>query len=165
MITPEINYCPQCGSKLEEQERFGRLRPTCPQCEWIFFPDPKVAAAVLVERDGEILLVRRMNNPKKGLWTLPAGFIDAGEDPVEAAERECKEETGLQVKVTELIDVISGQEHPRGAHILIVYCCEILHGEMKPNDDVDGVAFFSYKALPPLAFSTTYQILEHAGKV
>lgn len=165
MITTEINYCPQCGSKLEQRERFGRIRPTCPQCEWIFFPDPKVAAAVLVEKDGELLLVRRANNPGKGLWTLPAGFVDAGEDTAEAAERECSEETGLQVKVSGLLDVISGLEHPRGAHILIVYSADIIEGEMKPDDDVDKVAFFSYQALPPLAFSTTYLILEHAGKI
>lgn len=163
MIASKINYCPQCGSKLEQQERFGRLRPTCPRCDWIFFPDPKVAAAVLVERDGEILLVRRMHNPAKGLWTLPAGFIDAGEDPAEAAERECREETGLQVKVTGLLDVISGLEHPRGAHILIVYRAVIIQGEMTPDDDVDSVGFFSYNSLPPLAFSTTLQVLKHAG--
>ncbi|MBN1537893.1 MAG: NUDIX hydrolase [Anaerolineales bacterium] len=141
------------------------MRPTCPQCEWIYFPDPKVAAAVLVERKGEILLVRRANNPGKGLWTLPAGFIDAGEDPARAAERECMEETGLHVRVSKLIDVISGLEHPYGAHILIVYQAEIIQGDLKPDDDADRADFFPYKSLPPLAFSTTYQMLADAGKL
>ncbi len=52
-VTPdEINYCMRCGSRLAEEERFGRLRPVCPACGWIYFADPKVAAAVLVEQGG-----------------------------------------------------------------------------------------------------------------
>jgi ADP-ribose pyrophosphatase YjhB (NUDIX family) len=111
-------------------------------------------------QDGKVLLARRTYTPKKGFWTLPAGFVDAGEDPANTAERECLEETGLQVAVKDLLDVLSGQEHPRGAHILIVYRAEILGGELLPGDDVDQVAFFSPRELPPLAFETTTQILK-----
>ncbi len=165
MIIPEINYCPQCGTKVIQQERFGRLRPTCPNCEWIYFADPKVAAAVLVEKDNEILLVQRSYNPGRGLWTFPAGFVDAGEDPTIAAERECKEETGLNVKVSGLLDVFPGQEHPHGAHILIVYYANIISGILSPDDDADGVGFFPLDKLPPLAFTTTHKILKRAGKI
>ncbi|NMC14428.1 MAG: NUDIX hydrolase [Chloroflexi bacterium] len=161
MIIHAINYCPQCGCKLEQQERFGRLRPTCLQCNWVYFADPRVAVAVIVERENQILLVRRVFEQEKGLWTLPAGFVDAGEDPIVAAERECSEETGLQVKVSGLLDVVYGLEHPRGAHILIVYCADILGGELKPADDVDMVGFFSRNELPPLAFKTTRKILSN----
>jgi len=163
MIVSEINYCPQCGTKLEQQERFGKLRPVCAMCGWVYFPDPRVAAAALVQRDNRILLVRRIYEPGRGLWTLPAGFVDAGEDPAFAAQRECLEETGLQVKITGLLDVIFGLEHPRGAHILIAYRAEIVGGEMKPNDDADGVGFFALDELPPLAFTTTKKILKRAG--
>jgi len=93
------------------------------------------------------------------LWTLPAGFIDAGEDPREALARECLEETGLTVRPTELFDVLYGQEHPRGAHILIVYRAQVISGNSLPGDDVDGVGFFGRDDLPPLAFSTTQKIL------
>lgn len=161
MIITDINYCPQCGTKLDRQERFGRLRPTCPQCNWVYFADPRVAAVVLVEKDNQVLMVRRAFEPGKGLWTLPAGFVDAGEDPVLAAERECREETGLQVKVTGLLDVVYGLEHPRGAHILIVYGAEITSGDLKPADDVDMAGFFSRNELPPLAFKTTIKILNN----
>jgi 8-oxo-dGTP diphosphatase len=101
-----------------------------------------VAAGIVVERDGEILLARRANEPARGLWTLPAGFVDAGEDPARAAERECLEETGLQVDVTGLIDVVFGLEHSRGAHIVIFYRAEVRSGSLQPGDDVDQVAFF-----------------------
>ena len=159
----EINYCLRCGHPVELAEHFGKLRPACPNCGWIYFADPKVAAAALIEQDDQILLVRRVNDPQRGLWTLPAGFVDAGEDPVEAIERECLEETGLQVKVQNLLDVIAGQEHPRGAHILIVYQVRVLSGEPHPGDDADMLAYFSRDHLPELAFSTTKRILERSG--
>ena len=155
----EVNFCLRCGSRLTQAERFGRLRYVCPVCDWVYFADPKVAAAVLVEQDGGVLLVRRVNEPQRGLWSLPAGFIDAGEDPAAAAARECLEETGLQVQVEGLLDVIFGQEHPRGSHILIIYRASVLGGQLSPGDDVDGAAFFSRQALPPLAFLTTRKIL------
>jgi len=159
MIAEEVRFCPQCGSRLTRGQHFGRWRPACPACGWVYFADPKVAVAVLIETEAGVLLTRRVNEPQRGLWTLPAGFVDAGEAPDVAAERECLEETGLQVRVTRLLDVIAGQEHPRGAHILIVYGGEIVAGDLKAGDDADRVGFFSRQNLPPLAFSTTRRIL------
>jgi len=158
----QINFCPRCGTPVTLQDRFGKLHPVCPQCEWIHFDDPKVAAAVLVEQDGRVLLVRRVNEPHRGLWTLPAGFVDAGEDPARAAERECFEETGLSVRVTRVLDVIAGREHERGADFVIVYQTEILGGTISPSDDADAVEWFAYSKLPPLAFIATTKVLgEH----
>jgi ADP-ribose pyrophosphatase YjhB (NUDIX family) len=126
----------------------------------VHFEDPKVAAAALVERDGLLLLVRRTNNPARGQWTLPAGFVDADEDPQAAAARECLEETGLEVRVTRLLDVIAGREHPRGASIVIVYLAEAVGGELRAGDDADEVAFFPADSLPALAFRATRQAVE-----
>lgn len=159
MLSDEVNFCPRCGSGVINALHFGRIRPTCPKCEWIFFSDPKVAVAVVVFRKGEVLLVRRINQPQQGLWTLPAGFVDAGEDPRVAAVRECLEETGLVVKITQLIDVLSGQEHERGADILIVYQGDISSGELIPGDDADRAAFFELDKLPSLAFNSTKAII------
>ena len=138
----EINYCPRCGNKTEPKEKFGKLRAVCPKCGWIHFADPKVAAAVLVEQDGRVLLVRRVNEPYRGFWTLPAGFVDAGEDPARAAERECLEETSLTVRVTRVLDVIAGREHPRGADFIIVYAAQFVSGVAKACDDADQVGWF-----------------------
>jgi ADP-ribose pyrophosphatase YjhB (NUDIX family) len=93
------------------------------------------------------------------MWTLPAGFVDAGEDPVDAARRECLEETGLLVNITELLDVIGRQEHPRGADILIVYGGQILSGVLAAGDDAGAAGFYSLQELPPLAFDSTLHIL------
>lgn len=155
----EVKYCQRCGALMTWQHRFGRQRPVCSRCEWTYFPDPKVAAAALIERDGKVLLVRRVNDPERGKWTLPAGFVDAGEDPARAAERECLEETGLRVRVCGLLNILFGQEHSRGAHIVIFYQAEILSGALAAGDDVDRVAYFSRDQLPELAFETTKKIL------
>lgn len=159
MIQDTINFCSRCGAAVIQAERFGRVRPVCPACGWIYFADPKVAVAILVQKDSQVLLVRRANDPQRGLWTLPAGFVDAGEDPVQAAEREALEETGLHVHIGELLDVMYGQEHPHGAHIILFYRGEIITGIMHAQDDVDRVAFFMLDRLPPLAFSTTQRLL------
>jgi ADP-ribose pyrophosphatase YjhB (NUDIX family) len=161
-VDDEVNYCIRCGEKLEKEDLFGKIRPVCPNCGWIYFADPKVAVAVLIIEGQNVLLVRRVNVPGQGLWTLPAGFVDAGEDPRSAACRECKEETGLEVEITDLIDVLYGQEHVRGAHILIAYRGVIQSGKMTPADDADQVAFFPMDALPELAFSTTNRIIGKA---
>ncbi len=161
--TGEYRFCPLCAAPLRRDELFGRLRPACPECGWVYFADPKVAVAALVEAAGKVLLVRRINEPYQGCWTLPAGFVDAGEDPAEAVLRELLEETGMQGQVLGLLDVHAGQEHARGAHILIVYRVALLAGELAPGDDVDRAVFFSLEALPPLAFHSTEKILKAVG--
>lgn len=159
MDNEEAKYCLRCGTALRLTEHFGRMRPTCPECGWIHFADPKVAAAVLLEQNGRVLLVRRVNDPLRGLWTLPAGFVDAGEDPARAAERECMEETGLIVRASRVVQVVSGREHPRGADFVIVYAAELVAGELRPGDDADRVEWFDRAKLPPLAFRATQAVL------
>ncbi len=155
----DVNYCPRCGTAVTLAERFGRQRAVCPQCGWIHFADPKVAAAILLERDSRVLLVRRVNEPFRGMWTLPAGFVDADEDPARAAERECLEETGLIVRATGVIDVIAGREHPRGADFVIVYRGEVVSGEVQAADDADEAGWFDRSELPNLAFRATEVML------
>lgn len=160
----QVKFCTRCGTPVTLQEHFGKKRPVCLQCDWVYFDDPKVAAAVLIEQDGRVLLVRRNNEPYRGQWTLPAGFIDAGEDPARAAERECLEETGLSVRVLRVLDVIPGREHERGADFVIAYQGEIVSGTMSPGDDADAVEWFSRKDLPALAFTATKKILALQAK-
>ena len=158
-MSEEIRYCLACGSRMGRADVEGRSMPVCPSCGRVHFRDPKVAAAVLVEKEGKILLVRRVNVPEQGKWSLPAGFVDDDEDPALAAERECLEETGLRVKITDLMDVIYGREHRRGASIVIVYRADIEGGELSPKDDADLAGFFGPEEIPPLAFEATRQVI------
>lgn len=159
MSDQTVQYCIRCGTAVVVKHLFGDERPTCPSCGWIYFADPKVAAAVIVEQDGQVLLTRRVNEPYQGLWSLPAGFVNAHEDPARAAERECLEETGLIVTVTGLLDVLAGREHSRGADFIIVYRATVTGGTLEPGDDADEASFFPYDRLPPLAFHSTKKLL------
>ena len=154
-----VRFCPFCGTEVEDRESFGEIRPTCPACGHIHFRDPKVAAGVLVESDGKVLLVRRINVPMQGKWTLPAGFVDGPEDPRSTAVQECLEETGLDVEIVDLVDVVYGAEHPRGASIVIFYRARIVGGELAAGDDADEVGFFEPGDLPQLGFKATEQVL------
>jgi len=156
----EISFCVQCGTPVRQEEKFGKIRPVCPSCGWVYFSDPKVAVAVVILEDDRVLLVRRVNPPHKGEWTLPAGFMDSGESIPEAAQRECREETGLEIKITELLDVFSGREHEHGSDILLIYRGEITGGVLKSGDDADQAEFFSMNSLPPLAFAATWITLQ-----
>lgn len=156
-----VNFCPSCGSPIKRKVVHGRERPVCEQCGHIHFQEPKVAAGVLVVREGKVLLVRRVMEPKRGMWTLPAGFVDADEDPAAAAVREVLEETGMMVQIHGLLDVVHGREHPNGASIVIIYSGSVISGEPQAGDDVDGAAFFEPDNLPPIAFEATRKALKH----
>jgi ADP-ribose pyrophosphatase YjhB (NUDIX family) len=161
MRSSDIHFCPRCGSPVNLEFAHRRERPVCSSCGWIYFADPKVAAGILVEQDGKVLLVKRSNEPFKGLWTLPAGFVDADEDPARAAERECLEETGLSVQVTGILDIRWRREHERGADFVIFYSGQIMGGELVAGDDADEAAWFDKDHLPPLAFKSTDYILQN----
>lgn len=130
------------------------MRRACPACDRIVFRDLKVAAGVLVEREGQVLLVRRGAGTRQGTWSFPAGFVEFDEHPAETAIRECREETGLEVELTGILDVI-GPEPQGAANIVIVYRARIVGGALRAGDDADRVGFFAPDALPPLAFRAT----------
>lgn len=154
-----VKFCPVCGEKVKRRLAHGRERPVCDSCGHIHFQEPKVAAAVLIRQDDQVLLVRRTMQPKRGMWTLPAGFVDADEDPAVAAVREVFEETGLVVEIDKLVDVIFGKEHTNGASIVILYSATIKSGELQANDDADAAEFYKLDNLPPLAFEATQKAL------
>ena len=149
-----------CAAPLEMKEVMGEMRPACPNCGFVQYDDPKVAAGVLlIDADLRVLLVRRVMEPHAGSWSIPAGFVNAFEDPQHAAIRECREEAGLEVADLTLFDLLSGREHPRGADILLVYTARVVGGTLSAADDVDQAAWFPLASLPPLAFASTSKIL------
>jgi 8-oxo-dGTP diphosphatase len=151
-----ITYCPQCATRVEERPFEGKLRPTCPNCSYIAFADPKVAATVLIEREGAVLLVRRSIDPGRGLWCFPGGFVDFGEDPVAAAARECREEVGLQVEDLKLLDVAFN-----GRVIVITYTTSSFSPmDPTPGDDADLAGWFTPQELPPIAFTSVEEAID-----
>ncbi len=140
----------------------GEERLTCPDCGWVQYEDPKVACGALLLHGNQVLLVRRNMVPFTGLWSIPAGFVNAFEIPEDAVRREVREETGLEVEVERLFTILSGREHPRGSDIFLVYVVRQVGGVLAAADDAGDAAWFKLDALPPLAFDTTRRILAQA---
>lgn len=154
----QFKFCPLCASELVLKIQMSEERPTCPTCGWVHYEDPKVAAGVLVFQNNEVLLVRRTMEPYSQQWSIPAGFVNAFEDPQVAAIRECREETSLEVHIESLFNVFYGREHSRGADIFLVYRANVAGGILFAADDADQAAWFPLDNLPPLAFETTRKI-------
>jgi ADP-ribose pyrophosphatase YjhB (NUDIX family) len=156
-----LRFCSRCGAALGRRIVGGRERAACPACGFVVYLDPKVACAVLVEREGRVLLVRRRNEPGRGLWCLPCGFAEADEPPQAAAQREAREETGLAVALGPLLGAYHYTDDPRGAGVLLVFraACA-LDAVPRPGDDADAVAFFAPGALPPISHGSHCAALE-----
>ena len=155
-----IKFCSRCATPMETQLVNGKPRRVCPGCGFIHFTDPKVGVGVFVVHEGKILLVRRIMHPEIGKWSIPAGFIDQGEDPRETAVREALEETNLQVAVERLIDVYHNPPSQGGASIFIMYQARLLGGQLQAGDDADEAAFFALDDLPEIAFISTHAAIE-----
>jgi ADP-ribose pyrophosphatase YjhB (NUDIX family) len=148
----EFRFCPRCAAPLETRERYGKPRPVCPACDFVHFGNPRVAVAMFLAEQGRVLLVKRGLPPEKGRWALPAGFVDAGERPEAAAAREMREETGLEVAVTRLLEL--AYEDTSQA-IVLLYRVRLLGGELHADDDVEDARWFGREELPDLAFEST----------
>jgi ADP-ribose pyrophosphatase YjhB (NUDIX family) len=156
----ELNFCPNCGSPMADRFVFGRTRRACPDCGFVFFREPKLAVGALVEQAGRVLLVRRGVVPKLGFWCLPAGYVEYDEGPVAGAIREVREETGLTVRVTELLAAYHVRSDPRGMGVILVYGADPVGGRLAPGDDASEVAYFAPDEIPrDLAFASTRRAL------
>ncbi|KAA0000265.1 MAG: NUDIX hydrolase [Thermoplasmata archaeon] len=113
---------------------------------------PSIAVDGILIKDGKILLIKRKNEPFKGKWALPGGFVEYGEKVEDAVLREFKEEVGIKAKIKKLVGVYSDPSRdPRGHVISIVFLLEA-EGVPKAGDDAMEARFFDLNDLPPLAF-------------
>jgi ADP-ribose pyrophosphatase YjhB (NUDIX family) len=143
-----MQYCPDCGATLELREIEQRRRAFCPRCERVHYAQLKVGAGAWLERDGELLLLKRTQRPFQGCWNLPAGYAESDESPRETVVREVYEETGLHVAVEGLVDVYFFDDDPRGNGILIVYACCPVGGELRTSDESSDPTFFPPHEVP-----------------
>jgi len=145
----EPHFCARCAHPLEPRTDGGRPRPHCPSCGWTYYAKPALGAATTIEDDeGRVLLVQRGNDPYRGWWTLPTGFVEYGEDAAETAAREVLEETGLLIHVTGCRGIYFGAGDPRGASHVAVFAAERVGGTLMAGDDAADAQWFRADEVP-----------------
>ncbi len=138
---------------------------TCGECGFIHFRNPGVGAAVVIFDDsGRLLLVKRgPETTQPGKWSIPAGFVDYGEEIRAAAARELQEETGLIATVGEAVFVASNFHDAAKLTVGIWFAGTVTGGSLQAGDDAEEAVFFSLDTLPDLAFDTDRSYLETLG--
>jgi 8-oxo-dGTP diphosphatase len=154
------HFCVNCGVPLVKKLIEGREHEVCPNDSFVLWRDPKVAAAVVVEVEGGILLGRRAIEPGYGLWCLPGGFVNDDEDPAGAAVRECMEEVGARVELTELIGTYHIPKTTASSIVGIAYRGRVVDGEViGAGPEMLEVRVFAPDALPEIAFPSHRALL------
>lgn len=162
-MSGKFRYCPYCAGPIVEEVRFNAERPVCSACGFVQFHDPKVAVIGLVVHRSRVLLIQRAVDPAKGKWSLPGGYMDAGEMPQGALKRELQEEVGLSVKLGELIEIfpmVNSEEERIG--IVLAFKGEPTGSPDIPfvADDAQDAGWFSADEIPSdLAFESTESLL------
>lgn len=157
-----MNFCSHCGNPVRVEVPAGDNRPrhVCPSCGAIHYHNPKMVVGCIPEWEDKILLCRRAIEPKYGLWTLPAGFMENGETTAEGAARETLEEAGARVDVLNLYSMIS---LPDINQVYLVFRARLLHLDFSPGEESLEAGLFAESEIPwnQLAFRT----IEHTLKL
>jgi len=158
-------YCPRCGGRLEERfiDLERQLRKVCSKCGFIFYLNPKVVAAAVPQQQERIWLLRRNNEPGLGRWTFPGGYVDLGERVPDAAVRETREETCLEIRLDDLLNVYSYNDV---GVVLVVYRATVIGGIAGVTPESQEVRSFAPAEIPwdKLAFPSTREALREYVK-
>jgi ADP-ribose pyrophosphatase YjhB (NUDIX family) len=154
-------FCPYCGARLTEKVFEERTRGYCRGCDIICYENPVPAVAALVmNHNNQLLLVKRGVEPAKGMWCLPGGFLEIDESIEGAVLRELEEETGIRGEIGGLVDFFSQRSPHYGAILLFGYTVTMTGGTVRPGFDAEEVAFFDRAVLPPIAFLSHQKLIE-----
>jgi len=159
-------YCDRCGAILVSREIEGRPRAVCPACHFVHYRNPlPVAAAVVLNDERQVLLVKRLNEPHRRMWCLPTGFAESGETIAEAALRELKEETALTGRVIRLLSADSNADNYYGDLLFVIFEVEKMDGVATAGDDAEAIEWFPLNALPELAFAPHREAAEICARL
>ena len=122
-----------------------RERLTCPDCGFIQYENPKVVTGSVARWQGRILLCRRAIHPRKGFWTLPAGYLELNETVEAGAHREAWEEARARLALEGVLAVFN---IPRLSQVQIIYRARLLSDSVSPGPESEEVRLFSWDDLP-----------------
>jgi len=142
-----MKYCSECGSAVEFRVPAGddRSRYVCRSCETVHYQNPKIVVGCIPEWEGSILLCRRAIEPRCGLWTLPAGFMENGETTQQGAARETLEEARARVEVGDLYTLFN---LPHINQVYLVFRGRLLDLDFGPGAESLDVRLFREWEIP-----------------
>jgi ADP-ribose pyrophosphatase YjhB (NUDIX family) len=161
-VTHRIQHCRVCGGHTAYRVPVddNRERAICSVCGEVHYENPINVVGTVPEWDGKVLLCRRNIEPRRGLWTLPAGFLELGESLEEGARRETDEEAGAHIEMLGLFTALSvvqvGQVH-------FFYRARMLDTHLDPGPETIEAQLFAEHEMPwdEIAFRTVRQTLRH----
>ena len=157
-----MNFCSNCGARVAFRIPDGDTLPryVCDACGTIHYQNPKMVVGCIPEWDGRILLCKRGIEPRYGLWTLPAGFLENGETAPEGALRETLEEANARVELGPLYTFIS---LPHISQVYVMFRARLLDLDFGAGTESLEVRLFDEEQIPwdHLAFRTMSLTLEH----
>jgi ADP-ribose pyrophosphatase YjhB (NUDIX family) len=161
-MEPAINYCCVCAAPVRVRVPPGDSLPRhiCDACGAIHYRNPRLVVGTLPIWEERVLLCRRAIKPRKGCWTLPAGFMENGESVAAAAERETREEACARIELGEAYTMISV---PHISQVHVIYRARLLDLDLAPGEETLEVALFDEAAIPweEIAFRTVAMTLRH----
>ncbi len=136
----------------------------CPDCGFVAYENPKVVVGAVVTAGERFLLCRRAIEPRRGFWTLPAGFMELGETPEEGARREAREEATAEIEIDALLGVYTIQ---RKGQVQLIFRARLASPEIAAGPESEAVALLGWDEIPwgELAFPSVRWALEHHREV
>ena len=156
----DIHYCSNCGGVMEIRvpPDDDRPRSVCTECGFIHYINPKMVVGCIPVFEDQLLLCKRNIEPRKGLWTLPAGYLENHETVQEGAVRETFEETRARVK---LIDCYRLYNIPHVSQIYLMFRSELTDHDFGPTKESTDVRLFKHSEIPweEIAFKVILETL------
>jgi ADP-ribose pyrophosphatase YjhB (NUDIX family) len=136
----------------------------CPDCDYVAYENPKVVVGVVATWNGKLLMCKRAIEPRRGYWTLPAGFMEMGETPEEGATREAWEEARAELEIIDLLAVYSLRHI---SQLQLFYRARLLSPDVSAGEESEEVGLFTFNGLPAtdLAFPSVYWAIDHFQQV
>jgi ADP-ribose pyrophosphatase YjhB (NUDIX family) len=157
-----IKHCRVCGSRVEYRTPAddNRERAVCTACGEIHYENPINVVGTVPMWQDQVLLCRRNIEPRRGFWTLPAGFLELGETTADGARRETDEEAGAHIELLSLFSVLNVV---RAGQLHLYYLAQLQHTRFAPGPETIEAQLFSEAEIPwdEIAFRTVRDTLRH----
>lgn len=139
-------------------------RLVCNSCGWIHYENPKIVVGAVCTWDDKILLCKRAIGPRRGYWTLPAGYLEEHETPEQGVIRETWEEARAKIAIRNLLAVYS---IPRISQVQLIYRAQLVSPDIAAGEESEEVGLFSWQDIPhdDLSFPSVHWALGHFREV